>query len=649
MSAELQNRSEHSRSLEDAEKYQAIDTLKDLGLLIPVSDVETFHGRVGYGEEEAWSVDPTFANGSNDSGNYNVNKRPTLYSGDSQTAQDFADERSGLRQAYYSSLFDMVKAYTPEENEGRLERQNAHMRKLWEEDVASGHKDPTKSQPDVWTMEQLLDNNSHVEAKYLMKELGDEEFDKFKQKYASERRAEIHEIVTADSDAVVLNSGFNDTKLDCTDTERYNKALRSILIPITEGSPVDFEDRNAVQPLIDAVEKAKKETFLREDITEIALAAGVDEEVATQIIGAYNAQRFAAMRPSYLVNKLISSADDIVFDGFDQDGERKEFPINLEYVQRYLRENHIVGISQEISSVTLGRDITSVSFFDLEKVTTQRDLEARCREVWSNLGGLASDLKIEVPIEKEDEKSLKLLLEDVHAKPDKLVEAAKKVPGYKDIYDADAGLWEGFTLAEHTETVLRNFDENFAEQIPVELIAPMRLAILAHDLGKPEPARNGDTRNQKQYNAKRAEEFMAQLEVDLGLADLLVALIGEGQDLASMINVRKAGEPAEKALRSFAERELKKFYKTDDAGEDKIVALSEMAKMLQVCDGGAYTSIAITRREGGNGRHCNAPSFNSDFAQPAGFGKRTLRLREEGDDPAAPDLTPKGQKKNLQE
>ena len=79
MSEQLQTRTEHSRSVEDADKYRAIEALKEVGLLIPLSDVETFHGRVGMKEdEEEWTVDPTFANGYNDSGNYNVNTRPTL-------------------------------------------------------------------------------------------------------------------------------------------------------------------------------------------------------------------------------------------------------------------------------------------------------------------------------------------------------------------------------------------------------------------------------------------------------------------------------------------------------------------------------------------------------------------------------------------
>jgi hypothetical protein len=70
------------------------------------------------------------------------------------------------------------------------------------------------------------------------------------------------------------------------------------------------------------------------------------------------------------------------------------------------------------------------------------------------------------------------------AKPRDIMQDAQRVPGYEQIFAGSAGVWEGFTLGEHTETVLRNFDETYADRMPVGLLAPMRLAILTHDIGK---------------------------------------------------------------------------------------------------------------------------------------------------------------------
>jgi len=637
---DMQTRLEHSRSIEDAERFRAIDTLKEVGLLVPVTDVETFHGRLGDNGENTWQVDPSFANGSNDSGNSNVNSRPTLYSGDQSTAQDFADERAGFPQAYYSTLFDKVKNYTPEENEGRLERQNAFLKKLWEEDVAKGYADAATSSPSVWTMEQLLASNSHVEAKWLRDSLGKQPYEDFKQKYASQRRAEVHEIVNADPDATVLDFGFDSAKLGDEDKVRYEKALKALLIPMTEGSPVGFEHRDEVQPFAEAVNRLRKSFLTIEDVATIVAESGIDGATADQLAGAYNSRQIAAIKPSYLVSQLIKNKHNIVTDTLDVGGEKLEMPLNLEYVERYLRLAHIVGVKQSISSATLDRDITSVSFIDLERTKTTETHEAERRTTWQKLGGAAAALSELLPVEVMPRDQLRALLQDVHAKPEKLVAAARSIEGYNDIFDADAGNWEGFTLAEHTETVLRNFDENFADKIPVEFMAPMRLAIISHDVGKPVAAANGEKHLQKKYNALQADDFLTKAGVDERLKGILLAVIGEGADLAYKIDIRGAGEAAEVELENLARDTLSKFGTGDDV-DGQIAGFVEMCKMLQISDGGAYTSMAITNRSGGRGKHRNAPSFNSSFAQPVSLGKRSIRVRTDGDAHAPHDLTPK--------
>ena len=614
MSEELQTRTEHSRSVEDAEKYRAIDTLKEVGLLVSVADLDTFHGRVGTAEEVAeWAVDPSFANGSNDSGNSNVNSRPTLYTGDKKTAQDFADERAGIPDAYFGHLLDKVEGYMPLEQEKRLER----------------------------------NNDNYDEAVFLQRTLGQQAYDDFKQRYTGQRRPEVHEIVTADTDATVLDFSFDETKLEDEDRAKYQKALKVLALPITEGSPVSFDDRDKVQPFVAAVQEAKKTGYLlSSDVTELAAAANVDEHVALQLASASNTRHIALVRPSYLVSELIKRPTDIFAASLEIDGEKQDVPINLEYVQRFLREAHIVGVKQSISSATLNRSITSVSFFDLEKTITAKGLEVERKDTLQRLGGMATALSQFNQGEVQPKQPLLHMLSDVYAKPDKLVAAAKKVEGYDAIFEGDAGNWEGFTLAEHTETVLRNFDESFVENLPVELIAPMRLAILSHDVGKPIAAAQGEKHKQIHYNVIQADDFLGKLGLDDKLKGLLLAVIGEGEELAFQIEVRGAGEPAKAAMRELATKSLRQFYGSETVTDEQITGFTEMCKMLQACDGGAYTSMAITRPTAkGSGRYRNAPSFNGSFAQPVGFGKRTIRLKQEGDNAAESDLTPVGSAK----
>jgi len=641
MTEEIQTRTEHSRSLEDAAKYQAIETLKELGLLVPVADIETYHGRIARSEDEGeWKIDPAFANGGNDSGNSNANERPTLYTGDQATAQEFADERAGFPRKYLGHLQQKVKQYTPEENIGRLERQNAHLKKLWEEKVDEGSADPETSAPEVWTLDELLSKENWVEARYLKDALGQDAYQEFKNQFSDQLSAEVHDIVSSDIDATVLDFAFDSTKLSEDDQQRYQEALKALAIRITEGSPVGFEDREAVEAFAGVVNKFKKRMILQEDVEELAAEAGISEEVALQLTSAYNTRQIALRKPGYLAHLLISNSKDVITADVIVDGEHQDVPINLEYVQRYLREAHIVGVRQSIASATLDRDITSVSFFDLEKVSTAPGLIAERQATWKKLGGMASVLGEIARPEVIQTQPLLNLLEDVHAKPDKLVEAAKSVEGYSEVFDADTGVWEGFTLGEHTETVLRNFEENYADRLPVELLTPMRLAIIAHDLGKPTAVLQGDMRKQKEYNVTQAGDFLTKLGVDDRLKNLLVAMIGDGEELAFRIDVRKAGEPAMKSMIELSVRTLKDFYGTEDVTDEQINSFIEMCKILQICDGGAYTSMAVTRRADGKGQHRNSPSFNASFAQPIGFGKRDIRLKEDEEESASSNLTP---------
>ena len=65
---------------------------------------------------------------------------------------------------------------------------------------------------------------------------------------------------------------------------------------------------------------------------------------------------------------------------------------------------------------------------------------------------------------------VKLLSENYYASPKEIIEEAKKVRGFETLFDTDAGNWEKFTLEEHTETVLRMFDETYADVLPAKLL-----------------------------------------------------------------------------------------------------------------------------------------------------------------------------------
>lgn len=551
---DLQTRVEHSRSLEDAERFKALDTLTELGLLIPLSAIETYHGRAGDGKTW-WNVDPTFQNGSNDSGNSNVNKRPTLYTSDKPAAQEFAAARKT-----------------------QLSRR-------------SGSDNVT---------------------------------------------AEVHEIVSSDSDARILDLTFDATKLSEEDTARYHDALKALTIAPSEGSPLDFEYRGKNKQLAQALATQAmldgfRHIISKKDIEKVSMEDGINKEVLAQIAGSMNARQYSMSNPVFLAYKLKGNNHDQITDTIpDAAGRQHEVPLNLEWIQRYFRSAHIVGIKQAVTSDTISKSITAVSLFDLEKVNTSAFYDVRNRAISRQLGKL---LGFEIASAEEKQHPLvHALINDPHIKPEKIMALARDVPGFEHVFDEDAGNWEGYTLGEHTETALRNFDENFADKLPVELLAPMRLALVTHDIGKAAARKSGQARRQKEYNQAFATKFMYTLAVPDQTRKLITSLIGDGIDLAYKAYIRNQPEDE---LETYARQQLQDVWGEPDPDNDAITGYKVLSRIMLICDGGAYTSMAVTRSADGS-YYRNAPSFNRSFLRPHDPGYRRHKLAKPDDTDRAP-------------
>ena len=103
----------------------------------------------------------------------------------------------------------------------------------------------------------------------------------------------------------------------------------------------------------------------------------------------------------------------------------------------------------------------------------------------------------------------------------------------------------------NTETVLRIFDENYADILPASTLPIMRLSILVHDIGKSEAAKRNDKVNQQRYNIEYAKEFMRLNNVDDSISNLIISMIGEGKELAGQYMLKHDSE---------TQRKFYKFY-----------------------------------------------------------------------------------------
>jgi hypothetical protein len=131
-------------------------------------------------------------------------------------------------------------------------------------------------------------------------------------------------------------------------------------------------------------------SFSDDDTDRLVTQSGLSTEVVTQLIGAINSRQMAQVNPGYLISRLVNGSEDLSHGYMVLDGERIDMPLNLEYVQKYLHEAHIVGVQQPVYSATLDQDIEIVSFFDLDEVKTSRSKERERERSWTAFGGLGA-------------------------------------------------------------------------------------------------------------------------------------------------------------------------------------------------------------------------------------------------------------------
>lgn len=554
-------RSEFFNQQEDPSKIEAREKLESIGLFIPMSKLELYHGRDPNGDKEEWSVRSDFSNSGNNTGNWNVNAIDALNTGDFATARDFAVERI-LHKLRERSGLDPFQFSTKREEYRRQIR-------------------------------------------------------------AGEIPIEIHRIISSDPNAIIISSEYSKSE-----QERISQAIIPLLPKILEGSPVDFKYRDTVPLFLETVNEdfnlKNKEYISQEEIPQILEKlklriqqsnnpqAFIDEDFVKQVAGSINSRFLLRFSPVSLIHEFALSKSDTFKAAFSSETGNisRQLPINRDFIARFLKSNYIVGLKTRVDSATLDKNISNTILFDLTKVNTEEKIKQKEQTFEKVFGEFSQEMNKSLESSKSHP-LVKLLSENYYASPEEIIEEAKKVTGFENHFDKDAGNWEKFTLGEHTETVLRMFDETYADVLPAKLLPIMRLIILTHDLGKPEAAQEGKKNEQKGFNLKEGSRFLNELGIENNLKELILGIIGQGQEITSDVFVKKNKKSNE--LRQYSRELLDKIKKVGSGSlEGEEMAIYFMSFMLQNSDSGAYTDYAVTRRRGGLWFR-NYPSFNESL------------------------------------
>lgn len=562
------------------EIQKAIKTLIDLGVLIKFDDsLKLYHGRAGKKGDD-WRVDPNFKNGGNSTGNRNINQIPALNVGEYSVAKAFAEER----------VF-----------------QERHYRKR--EDI----------------------------------------------------EAQVHRIV-ADGEAYIISY----SRVSKENQPAVEKAIRTLMgSRLSELAPVSWENRKFGWIVYKVVLETTRKTgnsFLKEEEIEglatqlskpntIASLFGAEEEIELpspsqiqslvyKIASAFNARSLLASNLMQTIDRYILENNDISENGYILmnfpsskvvDGKKVrttiDIPISSEFISSWLAASGIVGLRRGVNSATLGSEIDAYYLFDQERINTEKvigDKQRQIIEQYETLDKISGEL---FPCQTSENKKLFELIKRGTA--EELITYAEGLDEYGKLFTSNSGVWEGFTVGEHTESVLKWLEINYKNSLPENTTAFMRLCILAHDIGKGYAYEHGLA--QKRENSRLADQFFEHLGLDERLKNIAEYVIGEGQQMTSAFYVRKSPE-----AKDMAKGEIKELFKSTfekEPTEEEIEGIWQLCSILQNCDSGSYTFKGITRNRK-YGYHLNTSySFSRSFTPSTSNNPlKGGQLREPNDD-----------------
>ena len=175
---------------------------------------------------------------------------------------------------------------------------------------------------------------------------------------------------------------------------------------------------------------------------------------------------------------------------------------------------------------------------------------------------------------------LRKIFEDQEFSPEKLVLLLEK--RYPGTYTQSVGVWEGYTLKEHTLMVMKQFEKYFGNKdLPSDIDKNIfRLVLALHDIGKPEAISKGGKHLQHEYTQRYIQSLFRDLGIDERHTNLTLALVSE-DPIGKYLTSRMDSTQTRKVIEEMANKAR--------------IPINEFFKLLCIyykLDAGSYTENA---------------------------------------------------------
>ena len=428
---------------------------------------------------------------------------------------------------------------------------------------------------------------------------------------------EIHEISFESEKAYFIRDNIQSLGLSIEETNEAINALKVLTSdPVTLDLPVDFFHKEAAEEalkLIDQITFHLNKPIGEQNLHNIISAAKnnpiitqkfkTDKEIAEfieKLVSSINTQRLIAKNSDQLLAAIKGNQSYLRLQG-------KKYIINPQYFKSWQMRHAIMGTAERKYSGTLGYDIDRFNITAMSKVyQTQhkQEKEALSKEKYSTISHVLSDISTDKSVADFISK----------ASPSEMMLFLCQNDELKTLYNLPSGVWEGWSIGQHTESVLTMFDKYFDSDLPKELLPFMKLLLAAHDVGKGEAIRNlgirslggGAKEYEKKFNLMKAEILCDYVDMPETTKNVFMFLMGEGKALIEdfvlannyprqpLLSFNKdRGKRSTNLQARFAQQLTGILGRTPS--DQEILGLIDLCLILQSTDSGSYTTFGIVK------------------------------------------------------
>ena len=427
-----------------------------------------------------------------------------------------------------------------------------------------------------------------------------EEFAIQRSRYKKNSIPEVHKIISKSKKSYIFNhnidllSLLDNNVITCNDLSIICGGTTSI----TKAIPVKFEDFNETQILAsiisDSLKKKNNDCFTDNEIDiiynhylKISKHHNLEKDFVTDYVSAFTTRYLMCIGYwDFLIQQYLDNKNVIYINS-------KAYPISSKFLSATFSNLNLVGTSSTIRSATLDKIIETFILFDLEKIEDEKSSGQRLQLLLDVYGHLSDNLE-----NFSQQKDLLNLLN--HNNPEATINALLNKNIFNKYLSKDAHVWEQFTIGQHTESVLRAFEESFSTSVPENLKPFLRFVCIMHDIDKDSVIKAkqlGKNKNEiLKIQSDIYKEIFNEYKIPHAYANLIWNICTKSQEYTHKYYVENDKSALNKLVDFCGDLidNTNQKYNTSFSSNDKY-GLANICRILQTCDSLSYTRIGITR------------------------------------------------------